>query len=407
MVFCFFNFLHINLFITIVIKTRIMIFQIQLVLISLIANQGIFNEHRRNDQHFEATGSYSIITYDFCSITRDVANYERAKMVAFLSNEFLKRNYNIDSIPDIKLSFHHLIFGNLETCYKPKSFFAVGYDSLINANTEKVKGIIIYQSTNEFSTELTLKAIMYSLENMDFIKRKQISTLSYNDLTQDSEMLKCIGSDIVNSQIKKQPTIQSVVEILNINLEESFDIDIIGHRYYIFSNDKYHFYRLPTDTSDIHRVFLELNSVYQIMPVLNRKGLIIFDTDTSFYFYHPPQKLVQYFIQESAILLPFHTTFSIIEENTESNYILLSYIYGSLQEEMRFLLLLKEQRLLEDQNEIEQTLKKLANENKAIMMNSNRNNNSSYTVNNKIIIVSIICLVLITIIVYCYIKGRK
>ena len=176
--------------------------------------------------------------------------------IAFLCNEYIKKYFS---------SFNGNVY--LELKFSDNKQDKLSYDLFQGKQWEnaeenrpvKGKGIRIqyFQSVNR--SKNVLKLLEYALQNLNRINHDGISELAI--------------SKILNEDASRK--INTILDLkVNRNLEKSYT------EYYL-QNDKYYF----TDYFNKDSVYLELDRIYQIISEYYL-GTIIFDTDSTGYFYN-------------------------------------------------------------------------------------------------------------------------
>ena len=274
-----------------------------LLLILSITSQAQYRRYKS----YNCNGIAGKVKYEFYTNTEGLFYEQKVKTIAYLCNIYLQTYHK--NTPDIYLSFRHQI---------PEPIVHIGYNKITwfyiepcifkNKDSCQSDMISIYEETRIFSLEETLRALDYVVENVERIKQQPLErmVLEYGNVMCFINATTIKAPQIaVNERTKNQ-----INEILNIRINE----DVMLPTYY-FQNDKYHFINPLTNN-----VYLELENIYQIIP-LNEQEKIIFETDTSFYYFSPRNnELTLYSIAPRDRYGTYYC----------SKYYLMSYDYGEI-----------------------------------------------------------------------------
>ncbi len=203
--------------------------------------------------------------------------------VAYLCYGYLKKFYphNKEKV------FLELGLEEKEVSYK------ISYDKFQGNewnNSEKNRpakgfGISIRTSSKYNRAESVLKLLDYGLKHLRELKMlmKNYYKVDENDRPDDYNI-----DSITISQIIKKPISENLNTILSTKVFRNFTNDENGiSKVYYFQNDNYYFINYYNKDS----VYLKLKQVYQIISE-NILGTIIFETDSTGYFYNRQSKML-------------------------------------------------------------------------------------------------------------------
>lgn len=136
---------------------------------------------------------------------------------------------------------------------------------------------------SEFKTEITLKFLDYGINNIKSLKQQK-RKYYLTDILDRPDFLN-IDSTILANLILSQPS-EKIKATLNNKIYRNFDRkDPHLTSFYYFQNDKFYFYEIKKQDS----VYLILDNIYNIVNE-HYLGPIIFDSDSTFYFYNKNKK---------------------------------------------------------------------------------------------------------------------
>lgn len=200
--------------------------------------------------------------------------------VAFLCNEYMKTYY-----PWIgEMVFLELEVDNNSGCYLSyDKFEGDEWNSAEQNRPVKGFGIRIRLSLNSKRAESVLKLLDYALNN---VKELESQSNNYYALDEDLRPEELTVSSVVMSDILKKQVDDKIKNTLAIKVFRSNSkIHHEVYTRYFFQNDKYYF----VDSYRGDSVYLELSNVYQIINEYYL-GTLIFDTDSTGYFYNVESK---------------------------------------------------------------------------------------------------------------------
>lgn len=223
------------------------------------------------------TGNIDSVFYS--GIVAGETQYQN-QAVAFLCNEYIKKYYP---------SIHEKVI--LELGFDEISSYKLSYDkfegdSWINAeNNRPVKGfgIRIQLSQKYNRAESVLKLLDYGLNHLSELKKTSNDYFKLNDDNRPDDLT---IDTIILKKVIESPMSQNIQNTLTLKVFRNLgNVGYGFYKEYYFQNDKYYF----IDYFNKDSVYLELKQVYQIINEYYL-GTLIFDTDSTGYFYSRKSK---------------------------------------------------------------------------------------------------------------------
>jgi len=267
----------------------------------------LFHINGYSDTYGVMTGNIGNVYYS--GLAAGETQYQN-QAIAYLCNSYLKKHF-----PSIKEKvFLELGFGDMTNC--KLSFDKFQRDGLNNEEDDRLAkgfGIRIKLSQNINRAESVLKLLDYGLSNLSELKESSNNYFkkAYYDrpryLTVDSVLL---------SKVLKTPTNEKIKNILSSKVfrnlgTEKYEV----YKEYFFKNDKYYF----VDFFNRDSVYLELNQVYQIITEYYL-GTLIFETDSTGYFYSRENKKLSSKFKINAKKPEFYITHTSSDNNKKRIY---------------------------------------------------------------------------------------
>lgn len=207
-------------------------------------------------------------------------------IIGQLAEQFARQlNYN----DKIFLDFNHHYTGNCEPDY------FISFDkgkieySWSGADKEKdflkEKSIVVKQVSRQFDAETTLKLVEYAIQNIGQIKSSQ-KEISYNK-NYCQWIINSIDTTLVKT-ILVEPVSNQVGTALTLKIEKSEKEFKYGLSYF-FKDNKYSIFSREYNKND--HTLLTLDNIYDLKKI-GSSSMIIFDTDSTFYYVNQYQKKV-------------------------------------------------------------------------------------------------------------------
>lgn len=184
--------------------------------------------------------------------------------IAFLCNKYLKKYY-----PLVK----ERVFLELGYRSPELSYNKIQFDF---KNKIEEFGIVIKVSQK---AELTLKLLDYAIVNFQELKR---SSANYFKMSEYNRPHKLTVDSVILSNVLKSPNSERIKNTLAIKVFRNLGrVNYNLYKEYYFQNDRWYF----IDYMNKDSVYLELNQIFQILDEYYL-GSLIFDTDSTGYFYN-------------------------------------------------------------------------------------------------------------------------
>lgn len=196
-------------------------------------------------------------------------SFNKNEIIAHLCNEYIKEYYPLKNLPLI-----YLVFADdpsVQPILEYENLNGDSWNEEIKVEKYRETGIRIKVHNQESRSEVILKLLDYAINHLDTLKARRNEIMN----SKDKSRSKTLREDIIGN-ILSSITSVNILEIMQMKIFRGLGIDSEKSIYY-YQNDVFNFH------AD-NEIYLKIDHLYQIINI-PRVGYLIFNTDSSFYFY--------------------------------------------------------------------------------------------------------------------------